>query len=66
MASLFRNASLLHHKDAVRTADGGQPVGDHDNRLAFYQFLKSLLNQVLIVRICKCGCLIQQNDGGIL
>ena len=41
-------------------------MGDHNNSAAFCQCSKGFLNQHLILRIGKSGCLVKNHNGGIL
>ena len=66
MASLFCDPALLQDKNPVRVAHGGKPVGDHDHCLSLNKRLKRLLDQILVVGVCKCSCLIQKHNGRIL
>ena len=44
MVSGFDNPAPVEHDDAIRMADGGQPVGDHQRCPVLHQFFQSLLD----------------------
>src|SRR5437762_14100266 len=45
--ALFEHATLAEHDDLVRAFDGGEAVGDHDDRAPLAQLVQRLLNPVL-------------------
>ena len=66
MGALLDDAAILHHQNLVGVLDGGQPVGDGEDRLSLGQGGQGLLDQVLILRIHAGGGLVQNHDGRIL
>jgi hypothetical protein len=38
-------AAVIHHHDAVRFEDGGQPMGNDDGGAALHEFLECFLHQ---------------------
>src|ERR1700733_14840940 len=47
MVAPLDDGAVVQHKDRVRAADGGEPVGNHDGSLAFHQTIQSLEDQPL-------------------
>ena len=56
MSALLDNVPVLHDKDDVRLADGGQAVGDDEARSALHHSGKRRLNVHLRARVDgACG-----------
>ncbi|CAN4000066.1 Bifunctional chorismate mutase/prephenate dehydratase, partial [Dysosmobacter welbionis] len=66
MGALLHDAALLQHQNLVRTHDGGQAVGDHDNGAATGQLGERFLDQSLVLGVRKGGRLIEDHDGRVL
>lgn len=66
MAAFFRYTPVIHHNDMIGVTNCGKAVCDDDYRFPLHQFFKRLLNQMLIFRIGKGGCLVQHYHRGIL
>ena len=65
MRAGLRDATVLHHKDPVGTADRRQAVGDRDDRLAARQLGDGLLDEVLVLRADARGGLVENDDGRV-
>ena len=63
MRAGLRDASVLHHKDPVGTADRRQAVGDRDDRLAARKLRNGLLDEVLVFGVDARGRLIEDDNG---
>ena len=57
---------LLQHHDLIRILNGGQPVGDHQQRLSFGKGHDGPLDLVLVLRVREGSCLVQNDDGRVL
>ena len=62
----FSDAAVVHHKNLVSVPDGGQSVGDGDDRLAVGQLGDRLLDEMLILRVDAGRGLVQNDDGRVL
>ena len=62
----FSDAAVVHHKNLVSVPDGGQSVGNGDNRLAVSQLGDRLLDEMLILRVDSGRGLVQNDDGRVL
>ena len=65
MRAGLRDASVLHHKDPVGTADRRQAVGDRDDRLAARQLGDRLLDGVLVFGVDARRHLVEDDNGRI-
>ncbi len=65
VGSLLDNIPPLQNTDLISVYNGGKSVGNHNDGLPSQQFVQSLLYQVFIFRISKCGCFIQQYHRGV-
>ena len=63
--SMFYQSSIVKNNDLIRIHNCTETVGDHNNRLAFYQFGNRFLNQDFILWVKGCCGLVKQNDGRI-
>lgn len=58
MCALLHDPAAVHHKDFIRAGNGGQSVGNHDQRLSLHQPCHARLNHRLIFRIDVSGRLV--------
>ena len=65
VAALLDNSTLVHHDDAVGSADGRETVGDHQGRALPQQLFQGLLNDNLGVRVDVGRRLVQDYDSRI-
>lgn len=65
MSALCLDASILHHHDLIRAGDGGQAVGNDDDRLTLHQFCHCPLDHCFILRINVGGGLVQNHHRGV-
>ena len=63
--ALLGDCAVREHDHLIRAAHGAHPVGDDQYGLILYEPRQGGLDQRFIFHIQACGCLIQQNDGGI-
>ena len=66
MGTLFHDALLAQHKDAVVVLDGGQTVGDGQGGAAMSQLFKALSHKDLALVIQCAGGFVQNQDGRVL
>ena len=58
----FGDAAVIHHKNLVGVPDGGQAVGNGDDRLAVGQLGDRLLDEMLVLRVDAGGGLVQNDN----
>ena len=58
MTALFDNIAVFHNQNHIRLPDGGQSVGNHDQRLSLHQPCHARLNHRFIFRIVVSGRLV--------
>ena len=61
--ALGGDASAAYHGNVVRPGDGGEPVGDDDDRFVRHQPGHGLLDDRFVFRV-DIGCGLIQNDNG--
>lgn len=64
MCAVLGDLSVFDHKDLVGLLDGGQAVGNRDDRLAARKL--SLLDEVLVFGVDARGRLIEDDNGRVL
>lgn len=52
--------SYLHHHDAVRSLDGGQPVRDEDDGATYPGRVEGVLDEPLALRVQRRGGFVEQ------
>ena len=62
VATLFDDAALIHHQDAVARQHGSQAMRDHQRGAVTHQFLQRGLHQRLGFSIERRGRLIEQQQ----
>src|SRR3954470_9242078 len=62
MASALRNLAILDYVDYIRLSDRGEPMRDHDRRLAFHQSVQRLENQLLRLRVQPGAGLVENQN----
>ena len=62
MASLFNDATLVHHNDFIGLLDGAKAVGDDYARAVFRELVDGVLNQFFRLRIHRLSRLIEDED----
>ena len=65
MAAGLGDFAVLDHQNAVRAADGGQPVGDDEARAARKRGMDGVLDLLFGFGIDRRGRLVQHEDGGL-
>ena len=63
---VFADAALVEHHDLVGAADGGKPVGDHDDGAMFHQVGQRLLYQHFALGVQMAGGFVENQDGRVL
>ena len=64
--ALLDNLALVHDDNAVRIADRGKTMRDHDNRTVLHEIVQGLLDKELRFRI-QGGCrFVQKQDPRVL
>ena len=58
MGSAFHQFTLLHYQNEISVLNGGEPVCDHNDRLALDQPFKGFLDLLLVLRVSVGGGLI--------
>ena len=66
MGAPLDDAAILHHQDLIGVLDGGQPVGDDQQRLAPHQPCQCRLDDRLVFRVCIGRCLVENDDRRVL
>ena len=66
MRAALGNFSVFYNKDLVDLLDGGQAVGDRDDRLAARALGDGLLDEVLVFGVDARGRLIEDDNGRVL
>ena len=65
MGACLNDPPLVHHEDAVRAGDGGQPVGDDEAGAAPHQLEHCILNVALGLGVDVGGRLVEDEHGGV-
>lgn len=60
MCSCLNNFATVEHHYLIGVSNRTQPVGDHDNRLAFIEPVEILYYRTLVAGIKGIGCLIKE------
>lgn len=66
MSSTLNHLSVTHHIDLVYIHNGGESMSTVDHSLALQDLIKLLYDSLFIVRVEAAGCLIEENDLGVL
>ena len=66
MRAALGNFSVFYNKDLVDLLDGGQAVGNRDDRLAARKLRNGLLDEVLVFGVDARGRLIEDDNGRVL
>ncbi|KKK48466.1 hypothetical protein LCGC14_3144820, partial [marine sediment metagenome] len=66
VGAALHDASLVQHHHPVGPADGGQPVGDDEGRLALHQVEQVFLNRHFDFRIQRAGRFVEDQDRRVL
>ncbi len=66
MRAALGNFSFFYNKDLVGLLDGGQAVGNRDDRLAARKLGDGLLDEVLVFGVDARGRLIEDDNGRVL
>jgi len=65
MVAALNHSSLFNHQDLVSTANGGQPVGDHEGSTALHQLGEAGLDHRLRFGIQGTGGFIEYENAGL-
>src|SRR5699024_8164183 len=65
MCSGCLDPPLIHHHKLICACHCIEPMSDHNQSLALYQFRNSLLNQTFILGIKVSCCLVENNNRGV-
>ena len=65
MLALLHDVAVLHHKDHVRLADGGETMGYQKGGAVRQQMVNGVLDQLLRLGVDGGGGLIQHEDAGV-
>ena len=63
MRAALGNFSIFHNENLVGLLDGGQAVGNRDDRLAARKLRNGLLDEVLVFGVDARGRLIEDDNG---
>ena len=63
MPAALGDFSIFHNENLVGLLDGGQAVGNRDDRLAARKLRNSLLDEVLVFGVDARGCLVEDDNG---
>ena len=66
MCAVLGNFSIFHNENLVGLLDGGQAVGNRDDRLAARKLRNGLLDEVLVFGVDARGCLVEDDNGRVL
>ena len=66
MRAALGNFSIFHNENLVGLLDGGQAVGNRDDRLAARKLRNGLLDEVLVFGVDARGRLIEDDNGRVL
>ena len=66
MRSAFHHVALIHDKDEIRVAYGGQPVGYHEGRSALGELIHGALDERLGTGIDGACRLVEYYHGRVL
>ena len=66
MRAVRGNFSIFHNENLVGLLDGGQAVGNRDDRLAARKLRNGLLDEVLVFGVDARGCLVEDDNGRVL
>ena len=62
VCAAFHDRAALHHHQPIHACDGGQAMGDGDDRLALHQRIQAVLDGRFHFRIQGRGGFIQHQD----
>ena len=65
MVPPLHHPAVLQHQDGVGVADGGEPVGDDEDRPAPHEAVQPLLDELLRPGIDRGGGLVQDQHRGL-
>ena len=66
MRAALGDFSIFHNENLVGLLDGGQAVGNRDDRLAARKLRNGLLDEVLVFGVDARGRLIEDDNGRVL
>ena len=66
VGALLDDLSVIHDENLVGLLDGGQAVGNRDDRLAARKLRNGLLDEVLVFGVDARGRLIEDDNGRVL
>lgn len=64
--TFFKILAIFHDDDLVRTADGGQPMSDHDCSAIFGHTIKGGLHNLFSLNIDRAGRFIKYENLGLV